>query len=94
MKKKWNKKGYQTMTSKNNIMNYPPDVCDQLIEILKYIPKEDYKKIPEEAIKGLYRNCNSERTFIYNQALPLKEQNLLGGTIVALKDFSEKYWHE
>ena len=73
-------------------MSYPPDVCDQLIEILKYIPKDDYEKIPEEIIKELYRNCNSKSTFVYNQSLPLKEQKLLGGTIVALQEFSEKYW--
>ena len=75
-------------------MNYPPDICDQLIEILKYISKEDYKKIPQDIINYLYGNCNSKSTFIYNQALPLKNQHLLGGTIAALEVFSEKYWHE
>ena len=73
-------------------MNYSPDVCDQLVEILKYIPRSYSEKVPQEVVRYLYENCNSESTFIYNQALPLKEQKLLGGTIAALKEFSEKYW--
>ncbi|MCR5572902.1 MAG: hypothetical protein K6F57_03975 [Candidatus Saccharibacteria bacterium] len=73
-------------------MNYSPNVCDQIVEILKYIPWSYRKKIPQKVIKYLYENCNSEGTFVYNQALPLEEQELLGGTIVALQEFNEKYW--
>ena len=57
-------------------MNYSAETCDQLIEVLKYIPRDMYKKIPREVIAGLYRGCNSETSFIYNQALPLKKQGL------------------
>ncbi len=73
-------------------MNYSPNVCDQIVEILKYIPRSYRKKIPQKVIKYLYENCNSESTFVYNQALPLEEQELLGGTIAALQEFNEKYW--
>lgn len=73
-------------------MNYSPDVCDQLIEILKYIPREARDKIPQAVIRYLYENCNSVSTFVYNQALPLEDQELLGGTVVALTEFNQKYW--
>ena len=73
-------------------MNYSAETCDQLIEVLKYIPRDMYKKIPREVIAGLYRGCNSETSFIYNQALPLKKQGLSQETLAALKDFSERYW--
>lgn len=73
-------------------MNYSPEVCDQLIEVLKYIPKSEYEKIPQEVITELYSNCNSESTFVYNQALPLGEQGLSDETLAALREFSQKYW--
>lgn len=73
-------------------MSYSPETCDQLIEVLKYIPKDEYEKIPREVISDLYSNCNSESTFVYNQALSLEEQGLSDETLAALREFSEKYW--
>jgi len=73
-------------------MNYSSNVCDELLQVLKYIKQEDREKIPKDVINYLYSNCNSEPSFIYNQALPLKDQKLLIETSTALQDFGKKYW--
>ena len=73
------------------MINYSPDVCDQLIEILKYVPKKDYEKIPRAVKEYLYSNCNQERSFIYNQALPLNKQHLSEETRLALRELFGKY---
>ncbi|MBQ2695187.1 hypothetical protein IJG04_00910 [Candidatus Saccharibacteria bacterium] len=73
-------------------MDYSSKTCDELIEILRYIPKEYYVLLPDELVNYLHRNCNSESTFVYNRAKPLKEQGISDETKIALRDIGKRYW--
>ena len=63
----------------------------QVLEILKYIPKEDYNKIPQNMIKVFQNNCYQKSDFKYNPEKTLQEQNVTetARTIIALlvRDF-------
>ena len=42
----------------------------EVLEILKHIPKEDYKKIPKEKIEFYEKNKASNYVYIYNSIEP------------------------
>lgn len=65
---------------------------NEVIEILKYIPKEDYNKIPRKLILFLEQNRNEKNTFVYNVAIDFKKQNISKEAKVILAFISEKYW--
>ena len=48
----------------------------EVLEVLKYIPKDDYEKIPKKFLNLLKRNCNEKSEFRYNCALPIEKQDL------------------
>lgn len=48
----------------------------EVLEILKYIPTEDYKKIPENKIEVYKNNANNEYHFVYDPNKTLEEQNV------------------
>ena len=48
----------------------------EVLEILKYIPTEDYKKIPKTKIELYKANANTEYYFNYNPDKTLEEQNV------------------
>ena len=48
----------------------------ELLEILKYLPREEYEKIPSEFLKKFRREANYYYSFEYNPAKTLKEQNV------------------
>ena len=48
----------------------------EVIEILKYISKEEYNKIPKEKIELFELNANPDYHFDYNPYKTLKEQNV------------------
>ncbi len=49
---------------------------NEVLEILKYIPEEDYNKIPKKKIE-LFETCASKETeFSYNPEKTLDEQNV------------------
>lgn len=50
---------------------------NEVLEILKYISKEDYNRIPIEQIKLFEANANSNHIFSYNPEKTLDEQNVL-----------------
>ena len=58
----------------------------EILEILKYIPVEDYNKIPEEKINLFEKNSNKNYTFSYNPRVTLDEQNVskITKTIIAI----------
>ena len=64
----------------------------EVIEILKYIPKEDYDKIPKEKIKLFELKANKNHHFVYNSNLTLDEQNVSkrGKAIIAI--LFRDYW--
>ena len=48
----------------------------EVLEILKFISKEDYEKIPNSKIELFETNKNKEYTFKYNPNKTLEEQNV------------------
>ena len=48
----------------------------EVLEILKYIPEEDYHKIPKDKIAFFEHNANKEYYFNYNPEKTLNEQNV------------------
>ena len=48
----------------------------EILEILKYIPIEDYNRIPKEKIEIFETYANKEYTFEYDPNKTLKEQNV------------------
>lgn len=50
--------------------------CKEVIEILKFVKKEDLEKIPKDEIEILNNNANIEYKFTYNPKINIKEQNV------------------
>lgn len=58
-----------------NLVNYN-EAYAEVIEVLNYIPLEDYKRIPEKYITFLKENSDENNTFTYNVALPFEKQEI------------------
>lgn len=48
----------------------------EVIEVLNYIPMNEYKKIPKKYIVFMEENCSENSSFTYNIALPFDKQNI------------------
>ena len=48
----------------------------EVLDILKYISKEDYEKIPKSKIKVFEENSNKNYNFTYDENKTLDEQNV------------------
>ena len=48
----------------------------EVLEILKYISKEDYNKIPQEKLNVFKANASKDYKFKYNPQKTLDEQNV------------------
>ena len=63
----------------------------QVLEILKYVSKEDYNKVPKDLINVFKDNCYKNSDFKYDPEKTLQEQNVskLARTIIAVlyRDF-------
>ena len=64
----------------------------EILEILKYIPTEDYKKIPKNKIKLFETNSNKNYKFVYDPKLTLDEQNATEITKVIIAILFRDYW--
>ncbi len=64
----------------------------EVLEILKYVSKEDFNKIPNEKIKMFSKYANYDYNFEYDPAITLKEQNVsnIAQTIIAI--LFRDYW--
>lgn len=64
----------------------------EVLEILKYIPLEDYNKIPKDKIELFKTNSNRDYKFEYNPQKTLDEQNVskIAKTIIAI--LFRDYW--
>ena len=59
----------------------------EVLEIIKYFPKEEYNKIPKEKIDFFNQNMDKDYSFEINPNIDLSEQNIsieANATIVAL----------
>ena len=64
----------------------------EVLDILKYISKEDYEKIPKSKIKVFEENCNKNYNFTYDENKTLDEQNVseIAKAIIAI--LFRDYW--
>lgn len=64
----------------------------EVLEILKYIPVEDYNKIPRSKIDLFEINANNDYTFTYNVDKTLDEQNVSKITKGIIAILFRDYW--
>lgn len=64
----------------------------EILEILKYIPIEDYNKIPKEKIEIFEMYANKEYTFDYDPSKTLKEQKVSNITKEIIILLFRDYW--
>ena len=64
----------------------------EVLEILKYIPVEDYNKIPKAKIELFKRNENNNYNFTYNPNKTLKEQGVSKITRCIIAILFRDYW--
>lgn len=64
----------------------------EVLEILKYIPIEDYNKIPNSKIKLFETNYNKEYIFKYNPNKTLEEQNVSKTAKAIIAILFRDYW--
>lgn len=64
----------------------------EVLEILKYISKEDYEKIPNSKIELFETNHNKEYIFRYNPNKTLDEQNVSKTAKAIIAILFRDYW--
>lgn len=64
----------------------------EVIEILKYMPKEDTNKIPREIVKYYTDNMDTSYNFKIDTKKTFKEQELLKKTKIVLAILFRDYW--
>lgn len=64
----------------------------EVLEILKYISKEQYNKIPNELIKVYEENSDKNYYFKYNPEKTLEEQKVLKITKIIIAILFRDYW--
>lgn len=64
----------------------------EVLEILKYISKEDYDKIPKNKINLFNKNANKNHKFQYDPLHTLDEQNVSKRTTAIIAILFRDYW--
>ena len=64
----------------------------EVLDILKYISKEDYEKIPKSKIKVFEENSNKNYSFKYDENKTLDEQNVSEITKAIIAILFRDYW--
>lgn len=64
----------------------------EVLEILKYVPIEDYNKIPKEQIKLFEKYATTDSTFIYNPSKSLDENKVSKITKGIIAILYRNYW--
>lgn len=64
----------------------------EVLEILKYISKEEFNKIPHNMVEMFRENASNENKFVYNPNKTLQEQDVseIARTIIAI--LFRDYW--
>ncbi len=64
----------------------------EVLEILKYISKEEFNKVPEDMLEMFKANASNNNEFVYNPRKTLQEQNVseTARTIIAI--LFRDYW--
>lgn len=64
----------------------------EVLEILNYISKEDYNKIPKSMIELFNKNNNKNYKFKYNSSKTLDEQNVSKKAKIIIAILFRDYW--
>ncbi len=78
-----------------NIEDFSTKTINELAEIFDHIPKELYDKLPAGIINYVYQNSdlkNDDKSFVYNIALPITEQEIEQDTKDYIKMLARNYW--
>lgn len=70
------------------------NACSEVLEILKYVPKEYYNKISKDFLKKLREDADGEYEFVINRNTPFSQITLLDETKELLALISDKFWRE
>lgn len=65
---------------------------NEVLEILKYIPKEDYNKIPQEKLNVFKTNASKDCKFKYDPKKTLDEQNVSKKAKAIIGLLFRDYW--
>ena len=76
------------MIDKNKL----PKAYKEVYEILKYIPEEDYKKIPKSMIKVIEKRMDKSYGFKVTEFEDFQKQEMLNETECILAIFYRDYW--
>ena len=76
------------MIDKNKL----PKAYKEVYEILKYIPEEDYKKIPESMINVIEKGMDKSYDFKVTEFEDFQKQEMLNETECILAIFYRDYW--
>lgn len=66
--------------------------CTEVLEVLNYISKEDYNKVPKDVIQVLEKNKKNDMTFLYNPWKDINEQEMSTIGRLMLASFFRDYW--
>lgn len=67
--------------------------CTEILEVLKYLPEEDLKKIPQKEIDFFEKNKDKNYVFKFNENLPFEEQSLLPETQAIIVKLYKDYFY-
>ena len=66
----------------------------EVLEILKYLPEEERRKIPEKEIAYLKENCDPAYEFSFHAEKPLKDQGISRKASAIMVMYFKKYFAE
>ena len=64
----------------------------EVLEVLKYIPKEDFEKVPKDIIETLENKKDMEYKYKLNKDVAFENQILMKETKAILANFFRDYW--
>ena len=64
----------------------------EVLEVLKYIPKEDFEKVPKDIIETLKSKKDMEYKYELNKDVAFENQILMNETKAILANFFRDYW--
>ena len=80
----------------NNVMIYDEKqykmACTEMLEILKYIPELDFKKIPQDVIEALKNNMDKTYEFKLDLNKDIEKQKISNLTKAMIENFYRDYW--
>lgn len=64
----------------------------EILEILNYLPKEEYYKIPNEKINYYIENKDNDHKFVFEITKPIEDQNILPETNALIVGLFREYF--